>query len=392
MLKTMTVRNVCEALPRGLALIQEFGRRERSRAGDVLVLPGPVLTETTKPTERVLFSPIRDANPFFHICEAMWMLAGQQDARPLDTFVSNFSSQFAEQGGVMHGAYGFRWRRHFMFDQLSQIVDMLRNDPTTRQAVLAMWDPHELTVPVDRGSGDVGEDLIGGADLTGAWKDRPCNTHAYFRVRFEHETEDGQTVWEKYLDLTVCCRSNDLIWGAHGANAVHFSVLQEYVAARVGCRVGTMVQLSNNYHAYAAFLDVLKKRADATGKNFAMSVMLTYNRYQPDTFGETDAMVAPEPMFTAPDAIDDDVGQFWRWFTELNAESVSPQYKNEWFATTLEMMVMAHYFHRKGAREEALHCAREVDSRDWSAAAVEWLQRRNSEKARTGATDDAAVA
>jgi thymidylate synthase len=383
MLKGMTVRNVCEALPQGVEFVLKFGRRERSRGGDVLVLPGPLVTETERPTERVLFSAVRDANPFFHLCEAMWMLAGQQDARPLDVFVGDFSKRFAEQGGVMHGAYGFRWRKHFMFDQLNRIVDMLANDPTTRQAVLAMWDPHELTLPVDRGGGDVGEELIGGADLTGAWNDRPCNTHAYFRIRYEPSpTVDGDSNgggWLRLLDLTVCCRSNDLIWGAHGANAVHFSVLQEYVAARTGCEVGKMVQLSNNYHAYDAFLKILAKRSN---QGFSLNVNLMDNRYAPDRFGGTDARVTPQPMFVEdPSSIDDDVRMFWRWFTETDdrVEATPPLYKNLWFAHTLEPMMRAHRCHRLKHPADAERWAREVDAPDWSAAAVEWLQRRRSE-------------
>lgn len=393
----MKVRNVCDALPLGVKHVLEHGRRERSRGGDVLVLPGPMITETTNPTERVLFSAVRDANPFFHLCEAMWMLAGQQDARPLDAFVGDFSKQFAEQQGVMHGAYGFRWRRHFMFDQLNRVVEMLIEDPTTRQAVLAMWDPHELTVPVDRGDGAVGEELVGGADLTGSWKDRPCNTHAYFRVRFEpSKTADGDSMgggWDKFLDLTVCCRSNDLIWGAHGANAVHFSVLLEYVAARVGCQVGKMIQLSNNYHAYAGFLGVLEKRAKDTGKDFSLQVMLMHNRYEPDKFDEEASTVTPQPMFNDPTGIDQDVNKFWRWFTETDdrIEATPPLYNNLWFASTLEPMMRSHRAHRLKRPAEAERWAREVDAPDWSAAAVEWLQRRNSEllpRRKTGVSDD----
>jgi hypothetical protein len=47
-----------------------------SRAGDVLVAPHPVMSVTSIPTERVLFDPARDANPFFHLFESLWMLAG----------------------------------------------------------------------------------------------------------------------------------------------------------------------------------------------------------------------------------------------------------------------------------------------------------------------------
>ena len=37
-------------------------------------------------------------------------------------------------------------------------------------------------------------------------KDVPCNTHAYFAINAEGS-----------LDLTVCNRSNDLVWGCLGA-------------------------------------------------------------------------------------------------------------------------------------------------------------------------------
>ena len=32
------------------------------------------------------------------------------------------------------------------------------------------------------------------------------------------------------LCMTVCNRSNDMLWGAYGANVVHMSMLQEFVA------------------------------------------------------------------------------------------------------------------------------------------------------------------
>jgi hypothetical protein len=50
--------------------------------------------------------------------------------------------------------------------------------------------------------------------------------------------------------MTVCCRSNDMLWGAYGANAVHMSVLQEYVATMVGVEMGEYRQVSDSFHIY----------------------------------------------------------------------------------------------------------------------------------------------
>jgi hypothetical protein len=88
------------------------------------------------------------------------------------------------------------------------------------------------------------------ADLTGPWKDRPCNTHVYFDCRGLR------------LNMTVCCRSNDMLWGAYGANVVHFSILQEVLAAEIGVPVGIYRQVSNNFHVYTN-LPMVKEYLDS---------------------------------------------------------------------------------------------------------------------------------
>jgi hypothetical protein len=52
------------------------------------------------------------------------------------------------------------------------------------------------------------------------------------------------------LNMTVFCRSNDMVLGAYGANAVHMSMLQELIAHALDTRVGTYWQVSHNFHAY----------------------------------------------------------------------------------------------------------------------------------------------
>jgi hypothetical protein len=50
--------------------------------------------------------------------------------------------------------------------------------------------------------------------------------------------------------MLVTNRSNDIVWGAYGANAVHFSYLLEYVASSIGVKVGRYWQVSNDFHIY----------------------------------------------------------------------------------------------------------------------------------------------
>jgi len=254
-------RNVNHLFIEGLTHLAHVGEPSDSRAGRVLVAPWPVMSIYERPMERVLFDAKRDANPFFHLMEGLWMLAGRNDAAFLDNYVKDFGSRFAENG-IIHGAYGHRWRRALGFDQLHEIVRRLHADPTDRQCVLQMWDANQYE---ERRGGAEGGYVYGSDDLEGSWRDRPCNTHCYFRVRGRNATpeETGRPV----LDMTICCRSNDIVWGAYGANAVHMSMLLEYVAGRAGLGVGTMYQLSNNYHGYVVMLDKIGDPEELDGND-----------------------------------------------------------------------------------------------------------------------------
>ena len=136
----IVVRNVNDAYQRGVELVLRLGNKEHSRNGEVITVQEPVLIEYMNPRERVLFDPSRDANPFFHFMEAIWMLAGEKAA----AWPVKFNKQMAEYAnddGEYDGAYGYRWRQHFGFDQITYVVDQLRADPSTRRAVIGMYDP-----------------------------------------------------------------------------------------------------------------------------------------------------------------------------------------------------------------------------------------------------------
>lgn len=211
-------RNVNDAFRQGLGQLSRYGIRRDSRNGPVLVYPEPVTTVYEKPLERVLFWSERDANPFFHLFESLWMLAGRNDV----TSVARYAKQmvnYSDDGETFHGAYGYRWRNWFKFDQLISIADALTKNPDDRRQVLQMWDCK--------------------SDLGGTGKDLPCNLMATFQINVNGA-----------LDLAVFCRSNDIVWGCYGANAVHFSYLLEYMARWIDVPVGRYSQISINWHGY----------------------------------------------------------------------------------------------------------------------------------------------
>lgn len=191
------------------------GVEESSRNGLVVTVPEPVIYTLTNPMNRIIACPYRNANPFFHVMETIWMFAGSKDVK----WITQFNSRYPEYANdsVVHGAYGYRWLG-LWGDQISRVVQQLKDDPTTRQAVLAMWDPNTDWMP--------------------HWKDRPCNTHVYFRII------------EDELHMTVCNRSNDVVWGMFGANIVHMTYLQELVACALDVMLGSYRVVTNNMHFY----------------------------------------------------------------------------------------------------------------------------------------------
>ena len=320
---TITARNVNEALARGLQWLLLSGTEYPSRNGGTLGYADPIITTYLKPTERVLFSPLRDANPFFHLMESLWMLAGRNDLEFPKRFNSRFG-EYSDDGVTVHGAYGFRWRQHFGADQLRLVERELLEHPDTRRAVLQMWDPRADLEKLSSGGRDV-----------------PCNTTAYFDLR-------GGA-----LNMMVSNRSNDAIWGAYGANAVHFSVMQEYLAARLGVPVGKYHQVSNNLHIYLGVYP--RERIKEIAEN--ADALDLYS------------VLEPRPMVTAPGSFDDDLEQFL-W----TPDDYDLPVENAWFR---EVAVPVYRAWTSRSQEDLSR----IDAPDWGLACREWVSRHPGKKA-----------
>lgn len=231
MIIEITGRNAPQAYVEGLQIFRVCSIMEHTRAGPAMVLPAPTFLTIQFPEERLLNCPVRRVNPFFHCMEFIWMMAGSNDA----SWISQFNKRMMEYAddGILRGAYGYRWTNPTF--QIPQVIDLLHKTPGSRQAVLSMWDTvHDG--PNARTS------------------DRPCNTHIYFRV----DEADN-------LNMTVCNRSNDFIWGMLGANVVHMTMLQELVASAAGFKLGMYHVFSNNCHIYTdvpRYEDIIKTTLD----------------------------------------------------------------------------------------------------------------------------------
>jgi hypothetical protein len=338
-MKVINARNVNSAWNQAKGVVSGGMISRPSRNGDVLEYRDPVATVYQKPNERVLFDARRDANPFFHMFEAMWMLAGRDDLAAFDHVnMGHLLRPYSDNGETVNGAYGYRWRNYFNQDQLGWIIGVLRLNPDDRRCVLTMWD--------------------GNKDLTNTQsKDVPCNTQIYFKLRPVCQGTPSK------LLMTVCNRSNDIVFGCYGANAVHMSFLHEYMAAMLGVPMGEYTQISDSWHAY---LDTWEKFG---GKE---QLPDDWNDpYVPWYHGPKVEKVSSIPLVTNPALFDMEVRRWVESPTERGA------YYNEFFYHTATPMMLAWtQFKAFKQKAEAMDTAELIEAPDWRLACINWLKRR----------------
>jgi thymidylate synthase len=326
-----------------------------SRNGPVLQIMEPVILTYTHPRERVLLNQERDANPFFHLYESLFMLSGRNEIAPLAYYAGNMSN-YSDDGVTQNGAYGYRWRHaegndsHRMagieHDQLKVIIDHLKRKPDSRRAVLHM--------------SNVEDDLLK-MDTT---KDQACNLCVMFLLR----SVDMKSQEHKVLDMTVTNRSNDLIFGALGANQVHFGFLQEYMAAHIGVEVGVYNQITNNLHVYLE-------------NNSGFHPERWLKEYEsPETSTTTwytDDATNMIPLVKDPETFDEELPKFVKAFGgEGTEEETHTNWKEPFFQEVAAPMLWAFNCHKRRLYRSALLSLSDVRADDWREAGRNWLLKR----------------
>lgn len=169
------------------------------------------------PRDRLIFDPARKMNIAFAIADWVQMMVGDDDLE----FVAQFASAirgFADPKDPtkLGGAYGPRLKSE-TFNQVDEVVQRLRDDPNTRQAVLTIYDGRE--------------------DLWTESHVVPCTLSLQFLIR------------DKRLNCIATMRSNDIVWGLT-YDVFNFTMIQEYVAVKVGLPLGDYFHNVGSLHLY----------------------------------------------------------------------------------------------------------------------------------------------
>jgi hypothetical protein len=228
---------------------------------------------------------------------------------------------------VFNAAYGYRWRHHFGHDQLLELITKLQTDRDTRQAVLQMWDSKDLSKDT---------------------KDRACNMQLIFDVS------------EGSLNMLVINRSNDFWYGYAGANIVHMTIIQEFVARALGLDIGVYRTFSNNLHLYMELYDA--------GKHLVIPP-------NPEAYDMYAKGVRPRPIMWNGD---------WKGFLDDCKEFchdpfAHPRYVHEFFHNVAYPMAMISKV-RKEKSGDGLKWADMIEADDWHIAVCDWVERRETAK------------
>jgi thymidylate synthase len=164
----------------------------------------------------------RVINRDFMFREAWWILSGQNRLDLLETHAPSYS-KFSDDGIRLSGAYGPK-----IVDQIRFVVDTLKHDPYSRQAVINIW--RENPRPS---------------------KDIPCTLSVQFLIR------DG------YIHTVVNMRSND-VWLGMPYDVFSFTMLTCQVALELGgdLQLGMMFHHAGSRHIY--FKDSDKAKSSVT--------------------------------------------------------------------------------------------------------------------------------
>ncbi|WP_159623386.1 thymidylate synthase [Ruania rhizosphaerae] len=150
------------------------------------------------------------------IAELAWYLSGSDSAAAIAPWIGVYTQE-AEPDGRVHGAYGPRLFGAESGAQFERVVQMLRESPGTRRAVIAIFDRND-------NYGDRKENV-------------PCTCTLQFLCR------------NNRLHMVTSMRSNDAVLGLpHDVFA--FTMLQEVAARELDLDLGVYIHQAASFHLY----------------------------------------------------------------------------------------------------------------------------------------------
>jgi thymidylate synthase len=184
----------------------------------------------------------RNINLPFMFKEAAWIISGSNRTEEIAEYMSGYS-KYSDDGTFLRGAYGPK-----VVDQLSYVVETLKNDNDSRQAYLNIW-----------------------RERPGPSKDIPCTVGMQFLLR------------ENELNMIATMRSQDVVLG-YTYDVFTFSMVAETVrrllrVENIQANLGRLSVNAGSMHLYSNFYDKAAKwiESDTRDLNIGFSVTEVLN-------------------------------------------------------------------------------------------------------------------
>ena len=158
---------------------------------------------------------IRNISKKYLLAELLWYLNERNDTQFIGQFASLWNN-ISDDGKTSNSAYGYILGQKYGFNQIEQIIQLLKKDPNSRRAVLNISDPAINRITT---------------------KDMQCTVCLQFLLR------------ENKLYCTTYMRSND-VWFGLPYDVVYFTLLQRYIAYRLDAGYGTYTHFVGSMHMY----------------------------------------------------------------------------------------------------------------------------------------------
>lgn len=316
-------------------LVTVTGQEQEGRDQETLEVIH-MLMELTEPSQRFVYS--RPINLAFALAEVIWILNGKHRLEEL-SFWNPRMKNYSDDGLSMHGAYGYRLRKHFENDQLQYAYNSLKHNPNGRQVVLQIWDADQ-----DLSDGDPHS------------KDIPCNIMSHLMIR------NSKLEWLQVM------RSNDLIWGTP-YNLIQWTMLQEIMAGWLDVKVGSYVHLSDSLHIYKRHWDA----DDTIVKELETVAPINTDHFTED-YEESNrlwkrldnvAILLRKEEFNKYGVVPSDIKTYLDTFPE--------SYRN------IVIILLAELLHKGGERESVLELLNTCTNPAYRYLQTQWMQRETKQ-------------
>lgn len=177
------------------------------------------------PTRNTMCECTRKMPIRYAIGELLWYNSRNITAESISPF-SKFWTKIAEPDGTVNSNYGYCIHDKFGFDQWEMVKELLKNNPTSRQAILHIKEARNV---VDNPT-----------------KDLNCTIALQFLLR------NGK------LDMITTMRSND-IWLGLPYDVFNFTCMQIQMAMELNVEIGKYYHNVGSLHLYKKDVEKLAK-------------------------------------------------------------------------------------------------------------------------------------